>query len=65
MTTRPAARKSTVTRRHRPEGYTREQSRRGEFSDLLSILPRELADQIKAAKVNGEPLYVRRAPPAG
>ena len=38
-------------------GYTREQVRRGEYPPLLTLLPRALANDVRAARIDGEALH--------
>lgn len=43
-----------------PVCYTAEQVERGEYPPLLSLLSPDLASEVAAARVGGEPLYTPR-----
>lgn len=44
----------------RPRGYTAEQVERGDYPPILSLLSPELAAEVAAARIGGEPLHVPR-----
>lgn len=54
------ARTPAVKPVHTPTGYTVEQVERGEYPPLLSLLSPDLAAEVSAARVGGEPLLTTR-----